>query len=131
MNAISRLIFQKCGDSAHYHFVSRWTSSSAYIAASLVMMVFVSRLRILVSMQMRCIFKVQRLISPEHEPWRLYLESIHFSLVFADRLHYNVIALLSAPDLCVHRRAPTDVRIQHDHHIPSGTSAHRHLGPRR
>ena len=27
---------------AHYHFVSRWTSSTAYIAASLVMMVFVS-----------------------------------------------------------------------------------------
>ena len=28
---------------AHYHFVSRWTSSTAYIAASLVMMVFVSK----------------------------------------------------------------------------------------
>ena len=28
---------------AHYHFVSRWTSSSAYIVAALVMMVFVSQ----------------------------------------------------------------------------------------
>lgn len=31
---------------AHYHFVSRWTSSSSYFAAALVMMVFVSTITI-------------------------------------------------------------------------------------
>ena len=36
--------FRNVVTGAHYHFVSRWTSSSAYIAASLVMMVFVSKL---------------------------------------------------------------------------------------
>ncbi len=28
---------------AHYHFVSRWTSSSSYFVAALVMMIFVSQ----------------------------------------------------------------------------------------
>ena len=42
---------------AHYHFVSRWTSSSAYIAASLVMMVFVSRLDLQVE---QCLNKISK-----------------------------------------------------------------------
>lgn len=41
---------------AHYHFVSRWTSSSAYIAASLVMMVFTVSITMLLRYSQHQIF---------------------------------------------------------------------------
>ena len=58
----------------------------------------------------------------------LLSQSIHFLPLFPDRVHYNVIEILAAPDICFHRGAPTNVGIQHHYHIPSGTSAYCYSG---
>jgi hypothetical protein len=44
----------------------------------------------------------------------------------ADRVHYDVVALFPAPDICFHRRTPPDVGIQHDNLVPCGSPPHRH-----
>lgn len=57
-------------------------------------------------MQMRCIFKV----------------SISHESILSDRVHYHVIEVLSAPDICFHRRTFANVGIQHHYFVPRGST---------
>ena len=79
---------------AHYHFVSRWTSSTAYIVAALVMMVFVS-------------IKVNNTKS-RFKRARYYGNDVKRLLPFPDGFDIDATKILSASNIRVHSGAATN-----------------------
>ena len=89
---------------AHYHFVSRWTSSTSYISAFFVMMIFVRNNNIK-SMK-------------------------SYSCLISDGFDFDVVALFAASNFRLHRRIAANVGIQHADLVSGRAFINRGLGSR-
>ena len=98
-------LFRNVVTGAHYHFVSRFTYSAAYIVAALVMLLFVSIDTKIINFN--CIF---------------FKTIMHIS----DSGHFNAAEILPTPNIRLYRGAASDARVQHGHLVSSCTNIDRH-----
>jgi hypothetical protein len=120
------IIFRNVVTGAHYHFVSRWTSSSAYIVAALVMMVFVSRLsNIIAGTILDISYFALRIL---HASPFISDSIVLYPFFLIDCFNLDAIKIFSTPNLCLHSRTPSNARIQHQPIISCSTSINGYSG---
>ena len=87
------LFFRNVVTGAHYHFVSRFTYSAAYIVAALVMLLFVS-------------------IDTKIITYLLYSSnSAYKNMHISDPGYFDAAEILTTPDIRLYRGASSDARV--------------------